>query len=659
MSNQGTPVRSLAEEIERFHIDAFAPGTGHIADATDLAASPDGRAVCFSASIYDSLDAPPATRIATLDVPRGAVSLLPLHAGTQRLPRWSPDGHTLAFVAEDPSCRLSTVCLTRDAGLTVSSQQVDGVIESLAWSPDGRRLLLGVAGFGADFAGCQGGATTGTTQSGPAIREPEIDSGDHPNLWRHAWVLDTLRGRLFRLPLYSLNVWEACWLGNDRVAAVVSDSHREGSWYSAWVVEIALSGGVAQTLYRPRDQLGLPAANRRGNRLAVIEALCSDRMLVCGALLVIDAETRAAHRMDTRGADVTGLAWQNDRTIVYAGLRGLETVYGQVDVEEGRAREWSASFEMTCGNLFPAVVADPRGGVLVVGESFAVPPEIARIDDRGYTRLVSLGTAASRTAGFVPGKVEPCSWIGRDGLEIQGILVRPDAPGPRPLVLDVHGGPIYGHRNRWAGRLRGIKALLERGIAVLFPNIRGSSGRGDAFARRVLGDLGGEDAHDCLCGVEAMVARGLADPRRLAVTGVSYGGFMSAWLVTQDARFCAAAAVSPITNWYSQHWTSQIPRFDALFLDGAPCAAGGHYFHRSPVMHAGHVRAPVLLITGGLDRNTPATQGLEFHRAIQEAGGISTLINYPQAGHGVRSLPDSIDATTRQVDWLLEHLLRE
>ena len=130
---------------------------------------------------------------------------------------------------------------------------------------------------------------------------------------------------------------------------------------------------------------------------------------------------------------------------------------------------------------------------------------------------------------------------------------------------------------------------------------------------------------------------------------------MSSWLVTQDTRFAAAVPISPVTNWYSQHRTSHIPYFDALFLDGQPSAPNGLFHARSPVMFADRVRTPVLQLTGALDRNTPPTQAIEFHRSLLEHGVTSELAIYPTAGHGIRSFPEVLDATTRYVGWMLRH----
>jgi dipeptidyl aminopeptidase/acylaminoacyl peptidase len=190
-----------------------------------------------------------------------------------------------------------------------------------------------------------------------------------------------------------------------------------------------------------------------------------------------------------------------------------------------------------------------------------------------------------------------------DGLEIQGWLLRPGGKGPHPLVMSVHGGPVWHWRPAWLGR-SGVPFLMlvKRGYAVFLPNPRGSAGRGQDFIRPVLGEMGGADTYDYLSGLDHLVKQGIADPQRLGVTGGSYGGCMSSWLITQDARFAAAVPVAPVTNQVTEHLVSNIPHFVALFLADTYTNPGGKYFQRSPIMHAHKVKTPTLSICGALAR---------------------------------------------------------
>jgi len=192
---------------------------------------------------------------------------------------------------------------------------------------------------------------------------------------------------------------------------------------------------------------------------------------------------------------------------------------------------------------------------------------------------------------------------------------------------------------------------VSRGYAVLEPNPRGSSGRGRKFAEMVVGDMGGADAHDVLSGIDALVERGIADPERIGVTGGSYGGFMSCRMPAVDQRFQASVAVSPVTDWYSQHFNSNIGHWDADFLRDRPERPGGEYHARSPVLSVDRVATPTLLTAGLRDRCTPPGQAIEFYRALRWRGVPTEVVVYPAEGHGVRDLPAAIDLTTRAVAW--------
>jgi len=289
-------------------------------------------------------------------------------------------------------------------------------------------------------------------------------------------------------------------------------------------------------------------------------------------------------------------------------------------------------------------------------EGFARAPEIGAIHNGQYATVKSFDCGYAQLAQSIA-SAESVVWTAPDGLDIQGWLLLPQGGGPYPTIMNIHGGPVSHWRSMWLGRrLVPVLMLLERGYAFFLPNPRGSSGRGQEFARRVVGDMGGADTHDYLSGLDALVARGLSDPRRLGVTGGSYGGFITSWLITQDPRFAAAVSVSPVTNHVTEHLLSNIPHFVALFLNDSYRNPGGKYFQRSPVMHAHKARTPILNICGALDRCTPPEEAVQFHNALREHSAPSVLITYPQEGHGVRKLPAAMDYAARMVAWF-EHYM--
>jgi len=293
----------------------------------------------------------------------------------------------------------------------------------------------------------------------------------------------------------------------------------------------------------------------------------------------------------------------------------------------------------------------------VVRDDYDTPQQIAIVGTGTGQVLASLAHAGTDYIRSVAGSATNVSWGAPDGTVIEGVLCAPPGVGPFPLVLHVHGGPIGAYQRSWAMRDYAVPLLVSRGYAVLLPNPRGSSGRGQAFAAAVIGDMGGADTHDYVSGSDAMIERGIAGPARIGTMGVSYGGFMSAWLVTQDRRFKAAVAGSPVTDWYSFTFTTNIPRWGLWFLDNADPEENGNQVHtRSPVMHASKARTPTLLTAGVKDRCTPAGQAREFYQALISHGVESELVIYPGEGHGVSRFPAVTDYLTRLVTWFERYM---
>jgi dipeptidyl aminopeptidase/acylaminoacyl peptidase len=373
---------------------------------------------------------------------------------------------------------------------------------------------------------------------------------------------------------------------------------------------------------------------------------------------VLDENTREFQSVKTDGVDVTHAVWRSDCRLLVAGYRGFESVVGFWDARTKVFRETWASADVTAGpRYFTVAGLNESADCVLVGESVLRAPAIATIRDGVYQPLRSLGQEYDEWAPKMM-SVHQVRWSAPDDLEMHGWLVLPAiASPPHGLVMHVHGGPVGQWRNSWLGRGGvHILMLLKLGYAAFFPNPRGSSGRGLAFAKRVVGDMGGADTQDLLSGVEHLVRSGIADPQRLGVMGRSYGGFMASWLVTQDSRFAAAVPVAPVSNRVSQRLLCTHTQFVDIFLDDTFDNRGGRYFERSPIMYAHRVRTPTLSICGALDRCTPPDQALQFHNALIASGVDSALVRYPLEGHGVRSLPAAIDFTARVVSWFQKHL---
>jgi dipeptidyl aminopeptidase/acylaminoacyl peptidase len=648
---------AVYHEVDAFYRALRQPGTGQISEAVEVHVSPDGRHVVFAGTLMERLEGVPPTRICVTDLSTGDTRVLTFGPNIDRLPKFSPDGGLIAFLSDRHKAGdYQLYLLDPKTGAARSTPAVEGWVEYLHWSPDGRRILLGVAGHGADISGGQGAVTSKRDAKEVPSWIPEVEAGDAAYRWRRAWVYELATDRASEVSHRDTNVWEAVWCGDGNLAAVVSPDPGEGLWYSARLVVIETATGNSHEVYTPQNQLGWPAASPSGKRLALVEALCSDRGIVAGELRLIDPTSGNVQRVDTRGVDITYTEWRSDQELLLAGHRGFESVVGVYDATVGTFTEVWSSRDVTSAGRYMAVSGlGAMGDCVLVGESFTRAPEIALICRGTYRAIKSFDHGYADQAETM--EVERVTWEAQDGLEIQGWILRPKGDGPFPLVMNVHGGPVWHWRPVWLGR-GGVPFLMlaKRGYAIFFPNPRGSTGRGQDFVRHVYGDLGGADAQDLLSGLDALIERGLADPRRLGVTGGSYGGFMTSWLIGQSSRFAAAAPVAPHTNQVTEHLLSNIPHFVALFLADKYNNPGGKYFERSPIMHAHKVTTPALNICGALDRCTPPEEALQFHNALLENGVKSVLVTYPEEGHGVRNFPATIDYAARIVSWFEERL---
>lgn len=634
--------------IWAFHDALLAPG-GHIHGGRMLCGHESAPYLHFiGQSFAKSFEDGVSGRLCR--VPRDGGAVERLNDRETRQIRLSADGRKLAVACAGDDAGVDRIEIRAD-GRCAAVQAVPGRIEQMDWSPDCSKLLLVVAGTGADLAGIHGGYTQKSGSEGPGWL-PQVRSDEGSDLYRTIWTWDG-EGTLQHLTAPPLNVWEASWCGGDAIAAIASDHHNEGSWYAARLTLVDASSGLATTAHIPADQIGCVRGAPDGGSVAFISAFCSDRGIVFGRLSLLDRRNGSIETLDTHGIDVTSIEWRSPTVVHFAGLRGSETVTGDYDLARSTTTESWASSDLSNGEWVPTSYPIGEGGCLFVAEAYSCAPFLAEAASGVARQIASFAAPNAEEAMADCGAIEPFAWTAPDGQEIQGWVVRPQGvEGPTPLLVDVHGGPISAHRNRWVVRTRAVPILVRRGWTVFFPNPRGSTGRGDAFARAVRGDMGGDDMLDIISGVDALVARGWADNARIAVTGTSYGGFMSAWLPSQSDRFAAAIPISPVGDWYSQHRTTQIPEFDEIMLAASPWAAGGAYFSRSPAFYRQKAPVPTLVMAGAIDRSTPVGQAEECYFAAIRSGAPAELVIYPNAGHSVRSYPEYLDSAARILWWL-------
>jgi len=252
----------------------------------------------------------------------------------------------------------------------------------------------------------------------------------------------------------------------------------------------------------------------------------------------------------------------------------------------------------------------------------------------------------------------------RDGLEIEGLLIRPldYQRGERvPMVMVVHGGPEAHQSNGWlTSYSRPGQVLAARGYAVFYPNYRGSTGRGVEFSKISQGDLAGAEFDDLVDGVEHLVEVGIADRDRVGITGGSYGGYASAWGATKlTEHFAASVMFVGISENLSKWGTSDIP--EELYLVHSrkrPWENWLYFLERSPLYYVEQAKTPILILHGAEDPRVHPSQSMMFYRYLKTAADVPVrLVLYPGEKHGNRKAAAKLDYGLRMLRWM-EHYLR-
>lgn len=279
-------------------------------------------------------------------------------------------------------------------------------------------------------------------------------------------------------------------------------------------------------------------------------------------------------------------------------------------------------------------------------------------DGSGPTRLTALHEAA--LGAFPKPEIRHFTWTAADGTPLEAWMVCPaGATGPVPTVLDIHGGP----QCAWGpGFWHFSHVLAARGIATLMPNPRGSSGYDEAFASAIQGSFAQPADTDVLSAVDEAVRLGFADPERLGLAGISYGGYLSSWLLGQTMRFKAAVPEQIISNLISEHGTSDVGR--EIIRTRFKTNVGGGFevlWQNSPVAFAHRATTPTLLVQCENDVRCPMGQAEEMFVALREAGCVAEFLRIPGSAHAGPQL-SGISALMRARDepvleWLTRHLL--
>ena len=613
-------------------------------------------------------------------------------------PQLSPDGSRILFTRNeldwDGNKRVSRIWVVGADGRNARPFTGSPDDRSAVWSPDGRWVsFTRPAGEGDDRA--------------RQLFLLPVDGGEAAQLTDHTTAVGGHRWSpdgtsIFFLAADSLpdDVEKERRKGDDAIFIDEGpNGQTRGSWNGVWQVTVGIADGPreATRLTEEGRIVGSFAPSPNGNFLAY--AYRTENRRNAGHLaevVLLTIESGEEVRITDNDAPESQLAWSPDGraiTFVAPDLETWELDQGNLyhhHIPTGETRQlmpdtdmdlrgyrWNpggrsidiVALDRTVANIYRVDVRSDEveqltheTGVVssasfdrlhrMAAFQFAGPTDpgdlwLADFDEGTKVRLTEANPAVAEKDLVEP---EVVRWTSFDGLEIEGLLYRPaDRDSPGAAILEIHGGP--------AGVFtRGFDAdaqiMVAHGYAVLQPNVRGSSGYGDALLRGNMNDIGGGDYEDLMTGVDAIIERGVAHPDSLAVKGWSYGGILGGWTVTRTGRFKAASLGAMVADWRSEFGSGF--NFDVVrwYLGGDPWSNRDHWTERSAYTHLDRVTTPTILFHGANDRTDTMEQSMNFFAGLRHLGVEARFILFPREGHGISEPRHRRTLMTEEMRWL-------
>ncbi len=567
-------------------------------------------------------------------------------------PRWTRSGDRLAFLSSRGG-KAQIFVLRLDGGEAEPVTEVKGAISAFAWSPDGTRLAFTM--------------TDPKSEAEEKADRAKDDARWHEEKPAHArlWIVPVLRdaaGRREPRRLLDLERHVAAfdWAPDGRSLAFIHQSSpKVDHWPNLQLQVVEAASG--RTLAGPLAAADGPVKfSPDGGRILFAQSPEGPRWAHHSRLAVLELPA-ATVRLLAASPDgqPAVLGWSADGTrVVFSEIRGTrQAVY---TLAPGQDRP--VALDLGPG-LASAFNLDPSGahvGYLSQAPDRAVEATLVTLAAMKPVQLSRVNAGAS---GFAYGRTEVVRWKGADGLEIEGLLTTPPVhqPGTRvPLILNVHGGPtgVFAEACTATASIYPIAAFAAKGIAVLRPNPRGSSGYGRDFRFANMADWGGKDFQDLLLGVDKVIAMGVADPDHLGVMGWSYGGFMTSWIITHSKRFKAASVGAAVTNLVSFNGTTDIPGFVPDYFGGQAWQRPEAYRAHSPIAHVQGVTTPTLIQHCEGDIRVPISQGYEFYNALKQQGVPVRMLVVPRQTHGPTEPRALLKVMETNLDWFVEKLTK-
>ncbi len=632
----------------------------HLQLAADPQIAPDGKRVVYVRQFSDIMADKRHSNLWIVNAGGSDQRALTTGNYNDSSPRWAPDGTSLVFVSNrDGAPQLYRRWM--DTGQTAKLTNLTQAPSGLAWSPDSKWISF----------------TMHVPDSGPSLiqmpKPPEgakwaepakvidklvyrFDRGGYlKSGYTHLFVVPADGGTPRQISQGKFQHGGPVGFASDAVWTpdgkhlLMSANRRpdyEQDPLNTEIYEFAVADGAVKALTSRKGPDTDPQVSPDGKHVAYVGF--DDKYQ--------GYQVRRLYVMNRDGSNPRVLTGSLDRDVVSPrwGPEGNGVWF--LSADKGNTWLCSVPLNSSAGNGVRKLVGNLGSGTSAYGGGAAfsvakngtfafthtrpdLPGEIAVCPGTSEAKVIT-AVNEGLLSGRKLGQVEEI-WYesSKDKRKVHGWIIKPPDFDPKkkyPLILEIHGGPFanYGDRFDLEKQL-----MAAKGYVVLYTNPRGSTSYGEEFGNLIHHAYPGDDLHDLLSGVDAVIAKGYVDPNQLFVTGGSGGGVLTCWVIGHTPRFKAAVTVYPVINWTSFVLNSDIPWIHRYWFPGLPWDHVEHYQKRSLLSVVKNVKTPTMVLTGEVDYRTPMSESEQYYQALKLLGVESVLVRVPDEPHGIQVRP--------------------